>query len=334
MELEKAIQMALDGRAVLFVGAGFSRGAVNLNGQPFKSGLELAAHFASRASLPSSSGLEDASEAFAEEHGIDKLISEIQIEFGAREVASFHREIVAIPWKRIYTTNYDNVVELASRLQGKRLSAVTLGTDIYKMPKDHTICIHLNGYAETLDRNKIWTELKLTESSYVTASIADTQWAMLFRQDLRLARAIFFVGYSISDLDIKRILFASDILKEKCFFCVGPDPDEIMLRRVAKFGTVMRKSAEEFAAEMHTVAATYVPVVSAGSYPVSLKEYQIRTPGTPISDKAFLDLLLLGERTDDLIAESLRSGKRYLLERSAVSDVFRHIDKGKRVLSR
>ncbi len=332
MELEQAMQIALDGGALLFVGAGFSRGAVNLAGQPFKSGPELAAHLASRASLPAETGLEDAAEAFAEKYGVDKLIGEIQTEFTAREVALFHREILTIPWKRIYTTNYDDVVEVAARPHGKRLSPITIGMDIYKIPKDHTICIHLNGYAETLDRDKIWTELKLTETSYVTASIADTQWAMLFRQDLRLARAIFFVGYSLADLDIKRILFESDALRDKCFFYLGPNPDEATLRRVTKFGSVVTKSAEEFAGDMRAVAAAYVPTSNKGLHALAMKEYQIRAPSTPITDKAFIDLLLLGARTDDLIAESLRSGRKYLLERSAVSDVFRRIDKGKRVL--
>ena len=49
MELEEAIELAIDGHAVLFVGAGYSQGATNSLGQPFKSARELADYLALKA---------------------------------------------------------------------------------------------------------------------------------------------------------------------------------------------------------------------------------------------------------------------------------------------
>ena len=77
--------------------------------------------------------------------------------------------------------------------------------------------MHLNGFIDRLDRNTIGSEFKLTESSYLTASLIDSEWIMVFRNDLKLARAVFFVGYSLYDLDIKRILNESPHLR-KTFF--------------------------------------------------------------------------------------------------------------------
>ena len=90
MQLEQAIEKALDGNAILFAGAGCSSGAVNLRGEPFKRGLDLARYFSERCNLPTDTHLEDAAEAFAEMFGVDKLISEIQNEFTVKELAQHH----------------------------------------------------------------------------------------------------------------------------------------------------------------------------------------------------------------------------------------------------
>lgn len=52
MELELALKYVYDGRALLFLGAGFSRGATNLSGTDFSLGTNLGAALASEAGLP------------------------------------------------------------------------------------------------------------------------------------------------------------------------------------------------------------------------------------------------------------------------------------------
>lgn len=334
MELREAVERALDGDALLFVGSGFSLGAVNSNSQPFKTASELAAHFAQLSGLSEDRlTLEDAAETFAEKLGPDQLISEIQTEYTAREVTSWHRELATIPWKRIYTTNYDNVVETSYQLEGIRITPVTTGADIYKIPKDHTICVHLNGFVNTLDRHKIWTELKLTETSYITASLAESPWAILFRQDIRLAKSVFFLGYSLYDLDIKRILHETHSLKSKCFFVLGPSPDGATRRRASRFGIVVDISVEDFMQTVKQLAESYVPIERTDFSTVSIKEHAPVSVSAPITDRAFIDLLLFGNSTAGQISESLRSGKKYYLERGAINRLFEHIDNGSRVIT-
>ena len=176
MDLSTGIKKILDGEAILFVGAGFSQGAVNMRNKPLKMGSELAEHFASLVGLSSATGLEDATEAYSEDFGVDALIQEVQGEFTVKDVCPHHRYLAALPWKRVYTTNYDNVFEVASNLERQRLTSVTMGNDIYKIPKDHKLCVHFNGYVNFLDRTKIFHELKLTDSSYVTAAVSDSEW--------------------------------------------------------------------------------------------------------------------------------------------------------------
>ena len=133
-------------------------------------------------------------------------------------------------------TNYDNLLEVAYAKSSRRLTPVTLSDDILKIPKNDTLCVHLNGYIDRLTRDTIGSEIKLTEPSYITSSVAESDWATLFRQDIRAARSVFFLGYSLHDLDIKRILFESADLREKCFFIIGQNPKSATIRRASQFG--------------------------------------------------------------------------------------------------
>jgi hypothetical protein len=330
MNIETGIKKALDGDAILFVGAGFSSNAINLQGDKFKRGSEIAKFLSNQAGINETDDLEDAAETYADELGIDKLIELIQNEFSAKELQTYHKQIANIPWKRIYTTNYDNIIENSYREAGKRLTPITLSNDIYKIPKDHTICIHLNGYVESLDREKILTELKLTESSYITASVADSPWAMLFRQDLRLAQAIFFLGYSLFDLDIKRIISESDIIKEKCFFYLGDSPADSTLRRVKKFGTAIKEDVKSFIDKKNDVEKDHIPRNSKNIPYYSIEEYSPKPSTNKITDKSFIDLLLFGKRSNDYIVESLGTGKKFLMERSKVQFTLQKLEEGSR----
>lgn len=332
MELSTAIEKALDGNAVLFVGAGFSRGAVNIKGNNLPFGHELAAHFASLCALPENTSLEDAAEVYVEKFSTDALIQEIQSGFTVKEVKPFHRHIATLPWKQIYTTNYDNVLEIAYSLEGKRLTPVTIGTNIYKLSKTDTLCVHLNGYVDRLDRTKIGSELKLTEVSYLTESIVQSQWANSFRMSLRQAQSVFFLGYSLYDLDIKRLLVETDNLKDKSFFILGETPDAQIERRALRFGTVLKQSVEQFSQAVYEIQKKYTPVKIEGVATLAIKEYSATIAPEKISDKDFLDLLMYGKRSQGLICESLRTGQKYFLERNRTNEVFDLINRGHRVI--
>src|SRR5271165_178338 len=111
MDLQEAIRYAWSGRAVLFTGAGFSRGAINLRGEAFKNGSQLAELFAKKAGLSGPVGLEEAAEEFISIHGPDALVAELQGEFKTSQILPTHRQLAKVPWRRIYTTNYDDVIE-------------------------------------------------------------------------------------------------------------------------------------------------------------------------------------------------------------------------------
>jgi hypothetical protein len=325
MDLEEAIRHAWSGRAVLFTGAGFSRGAINLRGEPFKNGAQLADHFAKKAGLSESVGLEDAAEEFLATHGPDTLMAELQAEFKAKQILPVHQRLAKAPWKRIYTTNYDDVIEIAYSANGKSLTPVTLSDNIRDIPKDVTLCVHLNGYVDRLTRETVSSEIKLTDTSYLTSSIAESPWSIFFRQDLESAQAVFFVGYSIWDLDIRRILFEHDSLKSKTFFVLGATPDPVIARRVVRFGSLPKLDAERFTSQLVT---SEVSQEESSPIPYCVQKYDVQPPSKKLGDGSIFDLLLFGHLREDFVWNTVHVGDRYCLVRNAVNVALKQIDDG------
>lgn len=86
MELDEALRLALDGRTILFLGAGFSRGATNLADKDFALGTDLTAKLASDADLPAGLALDDAAELYVDKFSEAKLIEELKMAFTAKTV--------------------------------------------------------------------------------------------------------------------------------------------------------------------------------------------------------------------------------------------------------
>lgn len=333
MEFEDALGKLLDGTAIMFAGAGCSDGAINLRDKPFLKGSELAKHFAEKAGItdivPS---LDDAAEAFAEKHGDSTLIREIQNEFTAKLIADHHIQLGNLPWKLIYTTNFDDVMEEAYKENSKVLAPVTTSDDPFSLPKGQTLCIHLNGFIRRLNLNTIGTELKLTESSYLSAELADSPWATAFRYDINIAGAVFFIGYSLYDLDIKRILFDNPTLQEKCFFILGKSVDDSTVRRAKRFGTVYKMSVGEFCNYVQKKRRTYIPVEKP-EVTISIRELKPIRGRAKITDRDFTNLLILGTRNERSMFESIYSNQPYLLERMKVKEAFELLEQGHRVIT-
>src|SRR5260370_16407161 len=154
----------------------------------------------------------------------------------------------------------------------------------------------------------------------------------MFRQDIRYARAVFFIGYYLSDLDIKRILFDSKELKEKAVFGVGDKVDSSTERRASRFGNVFKITADDLVKRIAEVRKTHIAKDASHSSVVTLKEYEQSSGSASVPDRAFLDLLLFGNRRDSYIAESLRSGRTYFLERSVTPKLFNSIQAGNSVI--
>lgn len=326
-DLQDAIRHALDGNAILFTGAGFSAAARNLDGEPLKTGAQLAEYLASKIGLPPDTALGDAAEEFIEAHGIagpEVLISELQRQYQVKELDQSHLVIARVPWRRIYTTNYDNVIERAFAECGRPIKPFVISDGVQSTSSTTTACVHLNGYVDRLTRASLQTELKLTDSSYVTSSVAESTWAMVFRDDLQVARAVFFVGYSLMDLDIARLVSESASLKEKTFFILGSDPTKATERRANRFGTLLPLDSQSFAALIEEVSLGYSPREASSFYGHCIrKESLAGIPSLEISyDSYVFSLFRDGRFEPALLPSSVHDrDQKYYLQRREIGEI-------------
>lgn len=209
MKLEKSIEYALSGDAILFLGSGASVGAINQNDEPLPIGKELAHRIYSDCD-----DLTQAADFYCEDKddegkdGKQELISFLKQEFRVKKISDYQKMIPLIPWKRIYTTNYDDVVEKAYNIAGKYVRSLTTDNDPCDyISSDKTIYLHINGDINKLSKNSLNAQFKLTDYSYNTSSFKANQWGTLFNSDLKTYSVAIFIGFSMNyDLDIKRII--------------------------------------------------------------------------------------------------------------------------------
>lgn len=326
MTFEEALRVAWNGNAIAFLGSGFSKGAKNTRGEDFKSSEEFRVSLNNASSGPSDGNLGDAAEAFRSTLGDFALVDELIKEFSAGAVADHHRTIASIPWRRVYTTNYDNVFETSAKASQVRVLPVTLKIDPYAARDDGLQYVHLNGAIEGLAPEDLDTILKLTDTSYVTSSIAQSPWAITFRNDMRLADAVFYFGYSLFDLDIKRIIYESPDLSRKSFFILGENPTALTKQRIHRYGTLIESNVD-------SVALQFPALKPAAGQPrpdhfESLLEIKPSSTNEALRDQDVFDLYELGSVRRELVHQSIAEGGQYFLERAAVAQVLNLIQAG------
>jgi hypothetical protein len=197
MNLDESIRYALDGVAVLFVGAGFSADAQTAKGLTLPTGGALSDLLAGELSLSSTPPLDRVSDMYKNRKGEHHLLSLMRERLTATTITPEQRAICMPPWRRIYTTNYDNVVKLCHRTLHKDLVPVTLRDEPTNLTPSKNYCLYINGDLEQADINNFDTTITLTNTSYLSDLFNKSRRSRLFREDVEVARAVLFIGYSL-----------------------------------------------------------------------------------------------------------------------------------------
>lgn len=262
MDLDKAIEYALNGQAVLFLGSGFSMGATKKDGSAFRTATPLA-HLLMKECGYGEDELEDelgdASQIYVAEKGKDRLLGYLHDEFTAVKVSEAQKLIASVDWARVYTTNYDNVFELAASKNKIMMAPVVLSDNANNYRNKNRVVIHINGSIHNLTSDKLDSEFRLTNRSYLVDSFINSDWIRLFKSDLKRAKAIFYVGYSMRyDLDIKRIIVNLDAdIKNKSFFIVHPSERRATLSLLKEYGTPLNTGSVPFAEKLESAKGVF-----------------------------------------------------------------------------
>lgn len=310
MELATAIKHAIDGNAVLFLGSGFSVGAKPITGDTFLTGRELSVLLSRECGMnPPSEDLNFSAQRYRKKFSDSTIVSLLQGLYSASSVSEAHRRFSEVPWRSIYTTNYDNVLERAFSDRKKKLLPVTPDLDTREYTSRRNVVVHINGYIDTLTSESLNTSFKLTNTSYLTESFSRSNWSFLFRRSLETCRALFFFGYSMYDLDIQRIIYANEDLKAKTIFIdrPGKTAEEIESSIQIDFGEVLPIGLDGFWQAYDTIKHDYIPQDTSSTL-FCFEEIAISPAREEFRDSHVFDLLLKGESKIDFIWDTVNGG--------------------------
>jgi len=214
--LERAFSKISSGNAILFLGSGFSASAIGLAGEEMPVAEELAKRIGDMQGFDAEKDLRYASSRYLEEGGSKPgLIKMLRETFTIKAVKEHHKSIASAPWRKVYTTNYDSCYERAAEQVGKSICSVDITEKPSNFNRESNVCVHLNGSLKSLNSESLESGFKLTTSSYLSPeSFLKSYWAYPFKRDLELSSAIIFVGYSMYDIEIQKILHENPEYKE------------------------------------------------------------------------------------------------------------------------
>lgn len=337
MKLEKAIEIALDGEAIIFTGAGFSVGTKNILNEDIPVAGKLSSEYLSKdLKLPKpSNDLGLVSDLYIEKIGTEPLIEKLQNLYICKSMKEDDSQsiIASVPWSRVYTTNYDDVFEKSSSIKGINRIPVTLN----KLAQEYSnknVILHLNGFINDLSAKTLFSEFKLSKTSYLAESFKESKsrWYDIFKSDLDAASAIIFVGVSFEyDIDLQEIIYNSENFKDKIIFIdralpTDHDPNDITFNYYKKkFGNVYNIGVDEFANQIEEVSQKYIPNSKEKNYSCFKKV----TEGDfqELSSNNLRELLKLGYINHNL-AYFNRNNNKYLINRKEIDDIISSLNQG------
>ena len=320
----------LDGDATLFLGAGFSKGNKNLLDEylPITNTLNesLQIH-CGITPTDQTINIQSTSQYFVKNLGENKLISFLREKFTVSKSLEWQNTIADANWKRIYTTNYDNVFEVASNTVNKHCYPINIGTTESKsVIKTSNEIIHLNGYIDFFTPENLYNSTKLTSQSYLDTNFLDSSWRTEIDFDFEQSKAIFFVGFSLDyDLDLKRILSSNNIEKEKVFFINGPNLNVIQLNALEEFGNVLPITAEKFSDELRSRNKNYIPLKNKKIKTLSFIEEDYNITKENIKNEDLSDLFFFGKINDDKLYTNFQKSD-YIVKRTASKNVIEALE--------
>ncbi|MDI2091899.1 SIR2 family protein [Commensalibacter oyaizuii] len=340
----RLLKVIASGKSMLFTGAGFSHGATNtLNISPPKGG-DLAKILKNNildkdqeyAELLSDNNLQIITDTFIDVFSPETLISILKENYTIKDVSETHKLIASVPWRRCYTTNYDEVFEIASRFNDKIFSSVTPLQSIENYYQNGQLCIHLNGLISNLNKETLLNEFKLSQDSYINGSFfIKNPWFYYFQKDLEQCPGIVIVGYSFYDYEFRK-LFADqqNILKEKIFIITSSNASTKEVNFFEKYGKVLSVGVDGFSKliednikeiqlyNSNNTDTTFLNIY----YPPEINH------NTILPDEEIEKFLVFGNLDEKSLLSDLESEYRQLSTRTSLKEVLEAISTKNNVL--
>ncbi|UAK23736.1 SIR2 family protein [Sphingomonas nostoxanthinifaciens] len=328
MELHDAVRIAFDGDAVLFAGAGLSFLSKTADDTELPAGNALKDILLDQ---PLGTGsphpLDRVAGHAVRTRGVDWVFETLKASLTVSKVDDRLSRLYNLPWRRIYTTNYDNAAELC-RKGNYPESSLTIDDEVSRSKPGSVV--HLNGSIASVGPEDLQAGLALTDLSYATSRLTSSDWFRLFLRDLKTARAIIFAGYSLYDLDIARALIEDETLARKVLFFVSPGADTIELGTMSQYGHVIDGGVFTLTKAIAEVFDNYEPRTTARAF-VALEEVKVaEAENRDTNAQKLYQQMVYGrlQQTEYLQEDSVFGMQPYLVTRQQDRDAVSAIQRG------
>jgi len=251
--LDELLLKGRTGSAILFCGAGLTADCLNFNDT---NGLGVTSHLLNimnseldeKGKTTGYRDIKNAAKAYKKAFGEYQLKNTLVNRFTLSNVSSSICNIIKYPWAKIYTTNFDNGLEIAHQYIHKKCCSFNNLDEEEGVYKDNcTPIIHLHGYVKSWDQYNFEKSCVLDLDSYRNIT-ALQKWLNTLRYDIERASVVVFIGFSASDFHLDQVFYNVSNLKSKAFF-INPvsqnqNPDEQIIQE--DFGHPVNIGREEF----------------------------------------------------------------------------------------
>ena len=330
-------QRLFEGNTILFLGSGFSLDAKNALGTKIPSVAKLVGEVLDAVGMPrdeaertTDSLIDVVDYCMTTEDGAIAVTSRIRQLFSVVELSEWQQDLIgSFPWKRIYTTNFDNAVEVACANRRKTLTVLSAMGPYEKPPSGGArTVVHINGVASGLTPRNVDEQIRLSGKSYASNEFVSSKWAQLLSTDLAYCDSAVFVGFSVGDLDIGRIII-SHLSKSKTHFFNGGRVSKMAKAKLENFGFVHDETGESLCATLKRSAVGQSAASEATSF-VCFEKIRIKPDTSAPDDLSRRDLLIYGRLSAELVQSTVLVPNQdsYLIERSIEGDAMATLQRG------
>ncbi|WP_026359345.1 SIR2 family protein [Sphingomonas sp. PR090111-T3T-6A] len=273
--------------SILFLGSGFSAGAFNIANEKLPAGESLLARLAEAIDEnPNDHDLKSVADEFS--HRFDTSLHEILYNtFTVSSVLDYQREIISLPWARIYTTNYDDMVSL---VKGGTFPIFAFDEEKPRsLPPSFAVYLHGSIRKATEDNSE--RQLILNSHSYDMITRDHPTWFYEFQRDRRTFDACYFMGFSLGDHHITGLMASGETSARHTHFITRNPPKKQLADRVPPYGEIVPIGFDGFAA-----LAKKLPPPSKPGDPRSLQSFKLLKQGIdakPLVDPTPIEIINL-----------------------------------------
>jgi len=232
---------------VLFLGSGFSYGAKAVNGEGLPLGGQLDDRLAIELGLEPGRYLGKTLAQFATKNEDLDLRTFLHENLTVKSYMDYHRQILSKKWFRVYTTNFDDLVEVVRDDLGDKVEPITFRDSVPNKIRENSV-VHLHGYIGRVQQGNASSELIYAMNAYASLQTERPEWFAEFNRSIKFAKNVMFIGYSVEyDEHVRDMLNRVPDLKGKNCFVLGGNVDPVQDAVLSDYGSVYWGGAEGFA---------------------------------------------------------------------------------------